>query len=155
MVLQIKTGKDYYMTRHEMRESAFMLVFERALTGEDVNEIIETAKESEAVPVNDAVLAAFRGVEQNRDQIDACIRPHLKKWTLERITKVSLAALRVAVYEILFVDDIDADISVSEAVKICETYTTKEDTSFVNGVLGSLVRQYREKQKPAEAENIH
>ena len=54
---------------------------------------------------------------------------------------VSLAAMRVAVYEILFDDSLDADISVSEAVKICEKYTTKEDTAFVNGVLGSLVRQ--------------
>lgn len=135
------------MTRHEMREYAFMLVFERALTGEDITEILETAKETDAVLLNDVVIATFQGVEQNRDQIDAAITPHLKKWTLDRITKVSLAVLRVAVYEILFVDTIEADIAVSEAVKICEKYTTKEDTSFVNGVLGSLVREYR-----AEAE---
>ncbi len=135
------------MTRHEMRESAFMLVFESALTGEDVTEIIEAAKETDAVLLNDTVIATFQGVEANRAQIDECIKPHLKKWSIDRITKVSLAALRVAVYEILFVDSIDADISVSEAVKICEKYTTKEDTSFVNGVLGSLVRQYRADQE--------
>ncbi len=137
------------MTRHEMRESAFMLVFERALTGEEISEIIETATESEAVAINDVVVATFRGVEENREEIDRCIAGHLKKWSIDRITKVSLAALRVAVYEILFVDAIEADISVSEAVKICEKYTTKEDTSFVNGVLGSLVRQRRAEQEQA------
>lgn len=138
------------MTRHEMREAAFMLVFESALTGENVTEIVEAAKETDAVLLNDVVISTFQGVEQNRMQIDECIRPHLKKWTLDRITKVSLAAMRVAVYEILFVDSIDADISVSEAVKICEKYTTKEDTSFVNGVLGSFVRQYRAAQTETE-----
>ena len=138
-----------YMTRHDMRESAFMLVFERALTGEDIAEIIAAAEESEIVPLNERVRSVFKGVEEHRQQIDDCIRKHLKNWTLDRITKVSLAALRVAVYEILFDDSIDADISVSEAVKICEKYTTKEDTSFVNGVLGSLVRQLKADQAGA------
>ncbi len=137
------------MTRHDMRESAFMLVFERALTGEDIAEIIAAAEESEIVPLNERVCSVFKGVEEHRQQIDDCIRNHLKNWTLDRITKVSLAALRVAVYEILFDDSIDADISVSEAVKICEKYTTKEDTSFVNGVLGSLVRQLKADQAGA------
>ena len=131
------------MTRHETRESAFMLVFERALTGEDIGEILEAASETDAVKLNDTVAAIFKGVEENRQQIDKCIEKHLKNWTIDRITKVSLAAMRVAVYEILFDDSLDADISVSEAVKICEKYTTKEDTSFVNGVLGSLVRQLK------------
>lgn len=131
------------MTRHETRGSAFMLVFERALTGEDIGEILEAASETDAVKLNDTVAAIFKGVEENRQQIDKCIEKHLKNWTIDRITKVSLAAMRVAVYEILFDDSLDADISVSEAVKICEKYTTKEDTSFVNGVLGSLVRQLK------------
>ena len=129
------------MTRHETRESAFMLVFERALTGEEIGEILEAASETDAVKLNDTVVAIFKGVEENRQQIDKCIEKHLKNWTIDRITKVSLAAMRVAVYEILFDDSLDVDISVSEAVKICEKYTTKEDTAFVNGVLGSLVRQ--------------
>ena len=131
------------MTRHETRESAFMLVFERALTGEDIGEILEAASETDAVKLNDTVAAIFKGVEENRQQIDKCIEKHLKNWTIDRSTKVSLAAMRVAVYVILFDDSLDADISVSEAVKICEKYTTKEDTSFVNGVLGSLVRQLK------------
>ena len=83
-------------------------------------------RESEAVALNENVIALFRGVVQNQNQIDACILKHLKQnWSLERITKVSLAVLRVAVYEILFDDRTDADISVSEAVKLCEEYTTK------------------------------
>ena len=129
------------MTRHEIRETAFILVFERALTGETVSEILEAASETDAIQLNDTAVAVFKGVEENRQQIDQCIEKHLKKWNLDRITRVSLAAMRVAVYEILFDDTLDVDISVSEAVKICEKYTTREDTSFVNGVLGSFVRQ--------------
>ena len=104
---------------------------------------MEAASETDAVKLSDTVAAIFKGVEENRQQIDKCIEKHLKNWTIDRITKVSLAAMRVAGYEILFDDSLDADISVSEAVKICEKYTTKEDTSFVNGVLGSLVRQLK------------
>lgn len=64
----------------------------------------------------------------------------MKNWTLARISKVSLAVLRVAVYELLFVDDMETNVSISEAVKIAQEYSTKEDVAFVNGVLSSAAK---------------
>ena len=72
--------------------------------------------------------------------IDAAIAPNLKKWTKERISKVSLAILRLGVYEIMFCEDVEDDIVVSECVKLATTFAYDDDVAFVNGVLGSIVR---------------
>jgi N utilization substance protein B len=129
------------MTRHEMRQSAFILIFERIFNPESVDEIIALAKESENIEIDDSVIALFKGVEANKEQIDAEIAKHLKKWTINRISKVSLAVLRLAMYEILFSTDLDIDVIISEAVKIAQTFTFKDDVSFVNGVLSSVAKE--------------
>lgn len=133
------------MTRHQMRQSAFMLTFERIFNNDDVDSIIELAKECETVEINNQVLELFNGVDEKKDILDKEIQNHLKNWTLSRISKVSLAVLRVAMYEINYCDDIDIDVAISEAVKIAQTYTLKEDVSFVNGVLSSVSKEKKKK----------
>lgn len=129
------------MTRHQMRESVFLLTFERIFNGDPLDSIVETARECETVEIDDRVLAWVTGIDEKKTEIDREIEKHLKKnWTLTRISKVSLAVLRVAVYELLFVDDMETNVSISEAVKIAQEYTTKEDVSFVNGVLSSAAK---------------
>lgn len=129
------------MTRHEMRQSAFILTFERIFNTESMDEIIDSAKECDNIEIDNSVIALFKGVEENKDVIDAEISKHLKKWSLNRISKVSLAVLRLAMYEIMFTKDIDIDIIISEAVKIAQTFTLKDDVSFVNGVLSSVAKE--------------
>ncbi|MEG0693221.1 MAG: transcription antitermination factor NusB [Oscillospiraceae bacterium] len=131
------------MTRHQMRQYAFMLTFERIFNEDDIDSIIELAKECETVEVNRQVLELFKGVDSKKEILDAEIEKHLKNWTLSRISKVSLAVLRVAMYEILYCDDIDIDVAISEAVKIAQIYTMKEDVSFVNGVLSSVSKEHK------------
>lgn len=126
------------MTRHQMRQYAFMLTFERIFNDEPIDQILEAAKECETVEINDDVITLFRGIDTNKEILDAEISKYLKNWTINRISKVSLAVLRLAMYEIMFCKDIDIDIIISEAVKIAQTYTLKEDVSFVNGVLSSV-----------------
>lgn len=129
------------MTRHQMRESVFLLTFERIFNGDSLDSIVETAKECETVEIDDRVLAWVTDIDEKKAEIDQEIEKHLKKnWTLARISKVSLAVLRVAIYELLFVDDMETNVSISEAVKIAQEYTTKEDVSFVNGVLSSAAK---------------
>ena len=123
------------MTRHQMRQSAVMLTFERLFNDDSIESILETAKECETVPVDDKVIALFRGVDARRDV--------LKNWTLPRISRVSLAVLRVAMYEILFVEDMNTDIAISEAVKIAQEFTGREDVSFINGVLSSVSKSLK------------
>lgn len=135
------------MTRHQMREYAFMLTFEKLFNDDDVSAVIETARECETVEINKQVEELFAGIESKKQLLDERIIPHLKNWSLDRISKVSLAVLRVAVYEILFCDDIDIDIAISEAIKIAQVYTVKADVNFINGVLSSISKQEKGEEK--------
>lgn len=128
------------MTRHQMREAAFLLTFERIFNSDSIESVIETAKECETVSVDERVIAWVTGIDAKKEEIDAQIEKHLKNWTLARISKVSLAVLRVAIYELLFVEDMETNVSISEAVKIAQEYSTKEDVSFVNGVLSGVAK---------------
>lgn len=131
------------LTRHQMREFAFMLTFERIFYKDDISDVLKYAEETEIIQLTPAVLYIFNGVEENLATLDEHISKHLNKWTIERISKVSLAVLRVAMFEILFSKDLDIDIIISEAVKIAQTYTVKDDVSFINGVLSSIAKEQK------------
>ncbi len=128
------------ISRHQMRENAFILIFEKLFNDESAEEIISIARECEDMEVTDQVEAMFRGVLQHEQEIDAIIEPNLKKWTKDRISRVSLAILRLGVYEYIFTNDVEADIIVSECVKLATTFAHEDDVSFINGVLGNIVR---------------
>jgi N utilization substance protein B len=84
------------------------------------------------------VIRAFEG---NRDTVDEKIKENLKSWTIDRISKVVLSILRVAVTEILYIDELSAAISINEAVNLAKKFSDEESAVFVNGVLGELQRQ--------------
>lgn len=85
-----------------------------------------------------SVITAF---EANVEEVDETIKLYLKGWTIDRISKVDLSILRLAVTEILYIDDLSAAISINEAVNLTKKYSDDESSAFVNGVLGELVRQ--------------
>lgn len=123
-----------------MREAVFILTFEEIFTNESTEQLIKTAVECESFEINDAAEQMFEGIILHKDEIDEIIKRYLKNWSINRISKVSLAVLRVAVYEMTYCDDISDEIAVSEAVKIAQSYTLKDDVNFINGVLGSYSR---------------
>jgi N utilization substance protein B len=130
------------MTRKEARNQAFILIFEKIFSESDIAEIIETAKECRNFEEDGDgyTVKAFTGVYENLEEIDELIAKNLSGWTIERISKVSLAVLRLAIYEIKYMDEIPTAVSIDEAVELCKKYSTVDDASFVNGVLGSVVR---------------
>lgn len=81
----------------------------------------------------------FEGVVVNEEKLDAGIAAHLRGWTLERISKVDLAILRLGAYE-LMLGEIPAGIVINEAVELANQYSSDKAGSFINGVLGSLSR---------------
>lgn len=117
-----------------------MLTFEKLFTDASAEEIITLAEESDLFEMNRAAIALFKGIDEKKEELDQVIEKYLKNWTIERISKVSLAVLRLAVYEIYFADDISDEIAISEAVKITQTYSLKDDVNFVNGVLAAVVK---------------
>ncbi|EEG29596.1 transcription antitermination factor NusB [[Clostridium] methylpentosum DSM 5476] len=128
------------MKRHQMRENAFILVFEKIFNDDDVSEVIAAAEECGEFEVNSDVIALFTGVQQHISELDRLISEHLTKWNITRLSKVILAILRLAVYEIVYVERVEAPIAINEAVELAKEYATQEDAAFVNGVLGSFVR---------------
>mgnify|MGYP003294336051 CR=1 FL=1 len=77
---------------------------------------------------------------ENIEKTDELISANLRKWSIGRIPKVSLALLRMAVTEIIYFDDVPDGVSANEAVELAKKYSVSEDASFVNGLLGSLVK---------------
>lgn len=128
------------MNRHQMREAAFLLTFENIFHDNCPQEILEIARECEVFPVDDKAEALFLGIVDKQPEIDAIIEEHLKNWKLNRISKVALAVLRVAVFEMKFCEDVEQDIAISEAVILTQSYAMKDDVNFVNGILGSIAR---------------
>ena len=131
------------MTRKEARNEVFILIFEKQFSDATIDEIIDAAKESRdfSEDTDGYIIDVFKGVFDNLEQIDDIISENLVGWTISRISKVSLAVLRLAIYEIKFVDSIPAAVTIDEAVELCKKYSTNEDSAFVNGVLGSVVNK--------------
>jgi len=84
-----------------------------------------------------------RGVLGHRAEIDAWLNKLAVDWSVARMASVDRAILRLAAYEILYRDDIPASVSINEAVELAKRYGTADSAKFVNGILGSLVRQRR------------
>lgn len=129
------------ISRYKMREQAFFLCFEMLFSDTDIDELADNAGDARDEFLSDYALECAKGVQEHQDEIDAKISENLKAgWKISRISKVSLALLRLAVYEILYRNDIPLSVSINEAVELSKKYTVKDDTSFINGVLGSVAK---------------
>lgn len=129
------------ISRYKMREQAFILCFEALFSDTDIDELADNAGDARDEFISDYAIDCAKGVRDHQDEIDARIGENLKAgWKISRISKVSLALLRLAVYEILYLDDIPVSVSINEAVELSKKYTVKDDTAFINGVLGSVAK---------------
>ena len=127
------------MTRKIARENAFILLFEGVCKKDETcEEIFTKATEIRGLEVDDYVKSVFFGSYTNMQIIDETIEKSLKGWKKDRVSPVSLALLRLACYEILFMDDIPARVSINEAVELCKKYDDEKAYSFVNGVLHKI-----------------
>ncbi len=129
------------ISRYKMREQAFFLCFEMLFSDTDVDELADNAGDARDEFLSDYALDCAKGIFEQREEIDAMISKNLKAgWKISRISKVSLALLRLAVYEMLYRDDVPVSVSINEAVELSKKYTVKDDTSFINGVLGAVAK---------------
>ncbi|MCR5484319.1 MAG: transcription antitermination factor NusB [Clostridiales bacterium] len=130
------------MTRKKAREQAFLLLFEKSFHPEtDIEDILDIASDSELIENDEYVVKTASTVSSHLNEIDEVIEQNLKGWRRARISKVSLAVLRLALCEMLYFDDVPVGVSINEAVEMCKTYSGKDDASFVNGVLGTVAKK--------------
>jgi N utilization substance protein B len=134
------------MTRKEERTQAFTLIFEKMFNTESsVDDIIANAVEAEEIEVSTFAKMLTSMVYENLEEIDSLISEFSVNWKIGRIPKVALAIMRLAICEMLFVDSIPVNVSINEAVELAKTFATKEDASYINGILGSVSKKLNEK----------
>lgn len=90
-------------------------------------------------PVNEYAVMLIEGVVAHRDRLDGIITDNANDWTLDRMPAVDRNLLRIAAFEILYVDDVPDAVAVSEAVNLAADLSTDESPSFVNGLLSRIV----------------
>ncbi len=128
------------MNRTEEREQVFIIVFEKIFRDEAIDDLIEYAKEARDFIDNDYINDVAKGVYLKLDEIDKCIADNSKGWSINRISKVGLAAMRVAIYEMIYREDIPVAVSINEAIELIKKYATVDDSAFANGILGTVAR---------------
>ena len=129
------------MDRKSARAHAMKLIYEWEMGGDGgedtrLNLLGVAPGENESEYMN----RMFEGVVANAEDLDAHIAAHLRGWTIERISKVDLAILRLGAYE-LMLKEVPAGIAINEAVELANQYSADKAGAFINGVLGSLSRE--------------
>ena len=133
------------VTRHDIRESEFLIIFEKAFRSESVLELLELSQDNEAITVNDEVRTTVEGVYEHLEELDGIISRFSSKRSIQRIPRINLSALRLAIYEILYKPDkAPVRAVINEAVGLVKKYAQDADVSFVNGVLGAYSRSLEE-----------
>jgi N utilization substance protein B len=147
------------MSRTTARSAAMQMIFEKVSGGQGgeetlkmvydelrENEIPGETKIGKKEPDEEDrafISETFNGVLSHLEELDELIGKTAKGWPIDRMSLVDLTILRLAVWEILYNPDVPANVSVSEALELTERYSDPEDKPFVNGILGTVVREHQ------------
>ena len=129
------------MKRRDAREALFVLLYEMSFNApEELEETILKAKEDREI--DDAyIMQSIHGIYDHLEEIDQKIIAHARGWSFERLSRTTLAIMRISVYEMHYAE-IPYTISINEAVELAKRYGGNADASFINGVLGGIARRH-------------
>ena len=131
------------LNRRESRQQAFEFIFEESFNGNEPEEIFKNAGDARDSEISDYARQLLNGVFAHRQEIDSYISSLLVRRSINRLSKVVLAALRLAVYEIIYIPDLDPTVSINEAVELTKKFSGKDESGYVNGVLGGFLKKYQ------------
>ena len=143
------------MTRKKVREHIFVLLFrvdfhKKEELEEQVSiymDELQEASEKEKQEIRDK----FYAIVDHMEQLDNMIEDKIRGWKLQRLAKADITLLRLAAYEIVFDEEVPDSVAINEAVEMSKQYGTDKSTSFVNGVLSSIVKEVEaEREKKIE-----
>lgn len=129
------------MTRRTARENAFLAAFASTFDNAMPEDVIALNNELGENRVDEFGRKLIDDYYEHSAEINDMIRDHLKGWTIDRIPRVSLTVLRLALSEILYGDEKLPSVTINEAVELTKKFGGNEDYQFVNGLLGSVVRE--------------
>lgn len=143
------------MSRTKAREIALHLIFEMGFQQFEDEKLNDRLDESIMASISgDIALYAgklteqqtqyirtvVKGVASRLDELDETVERYAKGWKLSRLSRMTIAVLRLAIYEMRYVEDVPTGVAINEAVALAKVYDTNEAASFINGVLGSIAR---------------
>lgn len=132
--------------RHERtsaRRSTVQVLYTSEIQDERPTVLIETGRcLEEDGPLSDYAIALIKGVEEKMGDIDARLEESSDNWSVSRMPVVDRSILRIAVYEMLYVDDVPVSVAINEAVELAKAFGGEDESPrFVNGVLGKIARR--------------
>ena len=131
------------LPRREARENAFLLAFSQTFGDVPLAEALTNpAENDEEHPVDGFSKLLLNAYYDHSAEVDDEIRAHLRNWTMERLPRVSLTVLRLAIAEMLFGGEHKPGVAIIEAVELTKKYGADEDYQFVNGLLGAVARDH-------------
>ena len=144
------------MTRANARELAVHLIYSQGFTGEEPDVVVATRLEKEYYKQLSAENEVYEerptgtqlayidnvvaGVANRQEMLNAEIQKYSIGWDVSRISRLARSVMQLAIFEILFVEDVPTGVAVSEAVRIAKKYDGDDTGAFVNGILGSFAR---------------
>lgn len=145
------------MTRSNAREIVAHLIFEMNFTKDPARQVVDAAMEPEYYDSLAAeseiyaerpnqkqmeyIRAVVAGIQEKQEELDGYITKYSVNWSVSRISKVARAILHVAMYEVLYVEDVPVSSAINEAVELTRKYEDEDVVAFVNGILGSFARE--------------
>lgn len=141
-VTRKRKEKRQMKNRRQARENAFGIIFESKFhKDKSIEEILATAKETRAIEDDDYLSAVVFGVSAHSEEIGALIEKYSHGWKKKRLSPVLLSIMELAVYEMLYCEDIPAAVSINEALELTKLYDEESARAFANGVLNAVAKE--------------
>ena len=132
------------MNRTKSRELALKLIYEKEIqkvVEEDTLEIFFESNEIEEPEVKEYLKDILFGVSENEEKINSLIEKNLKEnWTIDRVSKINISLLKIAIYEMIY-KKLPYKVAINEVVELAKQYSDDQASSFINGILASIVKE--------------
>ena len=126
--------------RSKARKRAVDVLYEADVRGGDRLAVLRDRIETANPPVPEHTIRLVEGVHEHQQRIDELIDTHASGWSIDRLPDVDRAILRMAVFELLWVDDVPDAVVIDEAVELAKMLSTDDSPAYVNGVLGAIIK---------------
>lgn len=132
------------MSRKSSREKAMELSFGVELSKDSPEEAIETFVDNYEGDIKKLDLRYIKevlyGIDSKKEELDSIIKSNLQNWKIERIAKINLTILRLAVLEMKYIEDVPTKVALNEALELTKKYSDEKSVSFVNAVLDKVLK---------------
>jgi N utilization substance protein B len=136
--------------RHEARRIALAVLFGQSFGSQNTNNLLPLAKKLVGEGQNfdgELLNLIIEGVNTNQETIDQIIKISAPEWPIEQIARVDLIALRIAIFELYIAQNVPKKVAINEAIELSKEFGGESSGKFVNGVLGTVVKQITPEQK--------